>query len=285
VVTLDLGRVLRAGLDDIGIQGPLDEEASVVQLVAGNLFEDPDEGLADDLALGLGVRNAGQLLEEAIGRFDVDQIHLQVAPEGVLYLLRLTLPQKPVVDEDAGQLISHRSVHQGGGDRRVHTPRQCTHHPFLADERSDRLESALDDGGHRPGREQVAAFVEEVLQQLGALWCVDHLWVELDTEQTTLRVFERGHGTGRGRRGHPKTLGRTHHGVVVAHPHALLRRQLGEQGRTGGLDVEIALAELRDPRAGDFTAERLCHQLQPVADPEDRNAELEQLRLRRRSPR
>ena len=51
VVTLDLRGVLRAGLDHVGIEGALHQEAGIFELVASDLFEDPDERLADDLAL------------------------------------------------------------------------------------------------------------------------------------------------------------------------------------------------------------------------------------------
>ncbi len=71
VVALDVGRALAAaGLDDIGIERALHEELdrrarSREHLTLGGL-EDPDELAADDLALLLGVGDAGEEAEELV---------------------------------------------------------------------------------------------------------------------------------------------------------------------------------------------------------------------------
>ena len=44
---------------------------------------------------------------------------MELAPEGLLDLLGLAGPHEPGVDEDAGELVADRLVHQGGGHRRV----------------------------------------------------------------------------------------------------------------------------------------------------------------------
>ena len=48
MVALDPGCVLRPRFDDVGIQGPLNEEVGFGE-VRGDFFEDPDERLPDDL--------------------------------------------------------------------------------------------------------------------------------------------------------------------------------------------------------------------------------------------
>ena len=112
-MTLDLRGVLRAGLDHVGIEGALNQEAGIVELVASDLFEDPDERLADDLALAFRIGDAREVLEETIGGFHVDQIHLQVTAEGFLDLLGFAGAQQTVVHEDARELIPHGLVYEG----------------------------------------------------------------------------------------------------------------------------------------------------------------------------
>ena len=67
----------------------------------GRLLEDADEQLADDLALVLGVGDAGQPLEVAVGRPHVDQLDVLVAAERVDHLLALALAEQARVDEHA----------------------------------------------------------------------------------------------------------------------------------------------------------------------------------------
>src|SRR5262245_15185049 len=78
VMALDRGGVRRARLDHVGIEGALDEKASVGE-AAGVLFEYADEELADRLALLLGIEHALESGEETIGSVDVDQLDAHVA--------------------------------------------------------------------------------------------------------------------------------------------------------------------------------------------------------------
>ena len=66
VVALDDRRraVAAAALDDVGVQRALHQELGVAE-PAGVLLEDAHEQLADDLALRLGLGDAGELLEVA----------------------------------------------------------------------------------------------------------------------------------------------------------------------------------------------------------------------------
>jgi hypothetical protein len=59
VVALDGRRAAAApGLDHVGVQRALHEEAGILE-PAGGFLEDADEQLADDLALVLGVGDPG----------------------------------------------------------------------------------------------------------------------------------------------------------------------------------------------------------------------------------
>jgi hypothetical protein len=103
---------------------------------------------------------------------------------------------------------------------------------------------------------------------------VDDLGVELDAVETPIPILE-GRDRRRGRAGHdPRAEGRRGHRVTVAHPADLLGRQALEE-LAPGLGGELRTAELRRVRALDAAAEVSRHQLHPVADPEHRDAELE----------
>ena len=108
---------LRArGLDDVRVYGALREPLCILDGL--RLFlEDIDKQLANDLALLLRIRDALERLEHVRARIDVDDLHLQVLPEGVHHLPRFVVPQQAVVDEDAGELLADGLVDQRGGDR------------------------------------------------------------------------------------------------------------------------------------------------------------------------
>jgi hypothetical protein len=83
------------------------------------LLEDPDELLADDLALALGIGHAGQARQEALLGVDRDQRHLELVAERGHDLVALVLAHQPVVDEHAGQLLAHGAIGQQRGHGRV----------------------------------------------------------------------------------------------------------------------------------------------------------------------
>ena len=50
-------------------------------------------------------------------RVDGDELDAEVRTEGALHLLALVQPQQARVDEDAGELVADRAMHERGGDR------------------------------------------------------------------------------------------------------------------------------------------------------------------------
>ena len=129
VVGLDLLGGLRLGggaLDDVGVERALGQEVDGADL-GRLLLEDADELVADDLALLLGVLDAGEPGQEALARIDHDQVHAEVALEGDAQQLRFLLAHQPVVDVDAGQPIADRAMDEGrrdGASRRRRTARR-----------------------------------------------------------------------------------------------------------------------------------------------------------------
>ena len=62
-----------------------------------------------------------------VARVDADEAHAEVLAELALDLGALALPQQAVVDEDAGQPLAERPVHEGGGHRGIDTPGEPAH--------------------------------------------------------------------------------------------------------------------------------------------------------------
>ncbi len=59
-------------------------------------FEDADEFITDDLALFLGITDAFQTAEKAIGSVNIDEIHMKMAAEDLLNRLGFAFTQKPL---------------------------------------------------------------------------------------------------------------------------------------------------------------------------------------------
>ena len=83
-----------ADLDDVRVERALGQEVDPAEL-GRLLLEDADELVADDLALLLGVLDAGQPGEEALAGVDHHEVHPEVALEGDPQQLRLLLRISP----------------------------------------------------------------------------------------------------------------------------------------------------------------------------------------------
>ena len=289
VVALDVGRALAAaGLDDVGVEGALDEELDRRALGLGDdlplgRLEHADELAADDLALELGVGDVGEEAEEPLLRVDDLEIDAGGLDEVPLDLLGLPLPQQPVVDEHAGQLVADRPLDQRRSDRGVDPARQPADDPLVADLLADELDLLLDDVGARPRLGAAGDVDQEVLEHRLPVLAVHDLRVPLDAGEPALDVLERGHRGARrpGVDGEP--VGRRDDLVAVRHPRRQDVGKAGEEGarlehRHGGAAV-LTLA-----RAGDVAAERLGHRHEAVADAEDRDRAVDDGRIELRRP-
>ena len=96
-------------------------------------LEHVDEQAADGLALGLGVGNPLKRAKEQSTFVGVDQRDGVGVAEHGDDLFGLSQPQQPVVDEDAGQLVTDRLMDQHGRDGTVHAARQAADHLGVAD--------------------------------------------------------------------------------------------------------------------------------------------------------
>ena len=186
VVGLDRRRPgAAAGLDDVGVQRPLHEEVRVADL-RRLLLEDADELGADDLALALGLGDAAQLVQEARLGVDGDERDLEGVAEGGDDLLALVLAHQAVVDEDAGELVADRAVHEQRGDRRVDAAAQPADDLGVADLVADARDLVLDDRGRRPRHVALAHVAQEALEDVLPEGRVHDLGVELDAVDPAL---------------------------------------------------------------------------------------------------
>ena len=243
VVRLDLGghTGLAPGLDHVGIERSLDQEANAPQPL-GLLLEDADELLPHAHALLLRVGHAVEPREKASLRLHVDERNVEVAAEGLDHLRRLVLAQQAVVDEDTRQLITDGLVHEQSSDGRVDATREPAENLLVADLRPDALDLLLDHRCRGPGGRRSCDLVEEVLQHLLPMRRVHHLGVELDAVEPSLDRLERRHRSRRRRSGDTRASRRRGHRVAMAHPARLVGRLAREEPALA--HVELGLAEL-----------------------------------------
>jgi len=135
--------------------------------------EDVDEQLADDLALGLGVGDAGQFAQEQLAGVHVDQRNVVVVAEQGDDLLGLLEAQQAGVDEHAGQLVADRLVYKHGGHRAVDAARQAADHLAGSDLVADLLDHLLPERGHGPVALQTGE-LQEVAIDFRAIDRVNH---------------------------------------------------------------------------------------------------------------
>ena len=106
MVALDDGGVASAGLDDVGIDGALDQVVHLTQLL-GLVLEDADELLADDLPLGLRVGHSSKPPQEPGFGVHPDKMNVP-SGEGGFHFIALVLAHETVVHKYTGELVAHR---------------------------------------------------------------------------------------------------------------------------------------------------------------------------------
>ena len=92
----------------------------------------------------LGIGDARERGEEAVGRLHVHEVDGELVAEGLLDLLGLAGAHQAGVDEDAGELVADRPVHERSGDRGVDAARQGASTRPRPDLGADRLDRRLD---------------------------------------------------------------------------------------------------------------------------------------------
>ena len=172
----------RHALDHVGIERALRQKLDRPLAVAGDAarlrLEHVDEQFPDRLALGLRVLDARERLDERLRRVDMNERDVEMAAEQIDHFVRLALAQKPVVDEDAGELIADRLVNQHRRDRGIDAARQAADDPRLADLRADTLDLLFAEPRHRPVAFEAGDLEQEIGDEFRAVGRMDHLGME-----------------------------------------------------------------------------------------------------------
>ncbi len=267
------------GFDHVGVKRALGQKLRALDGICVFL-EHVDEEPANDLALGLGVGLAVEFPQEQLGFVGVDQGDVVIVAEHGHDLVRLVLPQKPVIDENAGKLIANRLMDQHGGDRAVDAAREAADHLLVADLLADLANGLFAVSAHGPVAGKARRAHEVFVKHL-AVRGVMHLGVELHRIEVPRGIG--GDGIGRVGRGAEdlETGGELADVIAMAHPDlfAVIGEPAVEQGQRIPRRGHEGAAKLGSAAAAgnlaafDRAAQILHHDLLPVTDTEDRHAE------------
>lgn len=293
-------------LDDIGVQSTLEEPLDLGTLVLGLgldllslLLEDVNEGVADELALLLGLGDALETIQEALGGVNDSQVDTKVLVQGLLDDVALVQTHAAVVDEHGVEAVADGLLHELGSTALI------SHHPIiesmainlhsgvdttadstqnmvsLADQLANAGNLLVDEAGHGPVLLSTANVDGKVLQDGSTERGVGDLGVELHTVEGLGLVGNTGIGGVGGGGDGVEVGGELDELVTVTHPDLYLALEAGEQLvdvalvvealgvevgvtiLTLGTGVNVVLAQT----VGDF--------LQTVADTEDGDTEVE----------
>jgi len=273
VVGLDGRCSPAAALDDIRVERPLGQERDVLELVGLGL-EDPDELLADPLALLLGVGDTGQSREEALPSIDVDELEVEGPTEDRGDAVGLALAHEPVVHEDAGETLPDGPPEQGGAHGGVDTATEPEHDALAVPHPGANAPSGLvDEAAHGPVAGAARFVDEEVTQQLLAEWCVRDLGMELHAVEAPGGIGHGGYGRVRRSGGHGEARRGPGDQVAVAHP-ACERAGFANafEEPIGRQRLERRTAVFLGRAAGDLAVEEVRDELVAVADAKDGHA-------------
>ncbi len=181
--------------------------------------EDVDEQLADRLALGFRIGDAGQGAQEHVLGIHVDQRDVVVVAEQRHDLRRLVLAQEARVDEDAGQLMADRLVDQHGGNRTIDPARQAADDLAFADLGANARHLLVAERLHRPIAGEAADFEQEVPDHVGAARRVHDFRVELHGVELALFIGDGGEGRAFRHGDDLEAFRDGGDAVAVAHPH------------------------------------------------------------------
>lgn len=273
VMALDGGCRCGAAFHHVRIEGALNEEFHVVQLVCFFL-EGVDEFRADDLAF---LFRFGDALEEGHEMFrciHMDEVHVEFVLERFHYLFRFAETEEAVIDEYAGELIANGLVYENGCHGGVNAAGEGADDLVIAYLFADLSDSDVDIAAHGPAAFAPADGEEEVLQHLGAFFGVDHFRMELYAVEAARFVSDRCGGREIGMACEAEACGHFRYGVAVAHPYGGLFGYAFEE-RAAAVAIENGVAVFMLFRTGYAAAQFIAHELHAVADAQHRNACIE----------
>ena len=292
VVGFDQGRGIAGdgdALDDVGVKRTLREPAkfrlpacgfgSAARELRDRIVEDPDEFVADELALALGVGHAAELREEAPGSIHILELDAEIFAEDALDGLGFAGAEEAIVDENAGELVSDGLVEERRGDAGIDAAGKAEDDVIGADLLAKLGAGVLDEGAHRPIHFAAADPVDEVLEDFLAARGVRDFRVKLHAVEALFGMLDSGEGRVAGDADGPEAAGQSRELVAVGIPdiddlaHALEERGVAQH-------LKLARAVFAAARVLDFPLQMKAHELHAVANAKDRQAEAKRSRDR-----
>ena len=143
-MALDLGCVLRARFDDVGIQRSLYEELGVVKAAFG-IFKNANEQFADCFALFFWVGKASETFEETIACTHMDQFNALMTLECFNNLFAFAKTHKAGVDKHTRELRTNCFMHECSRNGGIDAAGQSANGATAADLGADQFDLRVND--------------------------------------------------------------------------------------------------------------------------------------------
>ena len=251
-------------------------------LLSSDSSEHVDEHVTDAPALLFGVFDPRKRREELVRRVGDHEADPHVLAERALDVLPLVLSKEPVVDMDAREPVPDRPVHEGSGNGRIDAAGQPTDSGSVAHRGSDPFHGLVYECTRSPCGAAPTDPEQEIRNDLFASDRMGHLGMKLNPENGALRMPKRRYRQSLGRGQGTVALRRLIDVIGVGAPHlrGLIRQKSMEQ--VAGLSHVQFGTPVLPASDSNLTALELRDHLHPVTDPQDRNTQMEKLRVRGR---
>src|SRR5690349_7981243 len=263
----------RHAFDHVGIRRALRQKLRAADFLGFGL-EHIDEQFADGLALLLGVFDAMERFEKSVLRLNMNERNIVGIAEQRHDALALAEAKKPVIDEDAGELLADRLMDQHRGDGGIDATGQPADHLALADLAADLVDRLLLERAHGPVAGAAGDLAHEIAEDGGAVRGVHDF--EMKLRGVEFARFVGDHGDRRVGRGADRGKSRRRPGdaVAMAHPYRIALTHVPDAvGQWRGFrQFNFGAAEFAMMSALDLAAELLRHRLFAVTDAEHRHA-------------
>ena len=125
-------------LDHVGIERALHEEVDALARPRSAASSNTSMNVCPMIVRFFsGSSTPASALEKPVLGVDRDELDAEVRAERALDLLALVQSQQPGVDEDAGELIADRAMHERRRDGRIHAAGESADHARVADQLAD----------------------------------------------------------------------------------------------------------------------------------------------------
>ena len=267
----------RNALDHVGIKRPLREEICATDFL-GFIIEHFDEGLADELALVLGIGQPLEAVHEQRLGINVDERNAEMLAEQADNLLAFAEPHQPMIDIDTGQLVADRFVDQDRCHRTIDSARKPANDASVANLLADVGNLCLSIPRHRPVAGAATDMADEIGDQLAPVGCVDNFGVEHRCIESPRIIGDHRKRRAFGGRDHAETRRQCFDLVAVAHPDLMAFAGCPQavEEHAAFIDFQERPPEFAALDAADAPAQLRAHRLLTIADAEDGDARVEE---------